>query len=88
MTLELIINYITLIAFIALTLDVIFQILQVAKKKSSKEISIRGCILRIVAISILEIKFFLINDPWLIIGQGIFGSIFLTYFFLVLFYRR
>lgn len=83
-----IINYMTFIAFIALTLDVIFQIFRVAKKKSSGDISLRGCILRVIAVLIFEIKFILLDDPWLVLGQGIFGSIFLTYFFLVLLYRK
>ena len=86
--LELFINYITVIAFIALTLDIIFQISQVIRVKSSRDISIGGCSVRLIAISILGIKFILVNDPWLVIGQGVFGIIFLTYFTLVLLYRR
>ena len=86
--LELFINYITLIAFIALTLDLIFQISHVIKKKSSKDVSIAGCVVRIFAISILELKFILVNDSWLIVGQSIFGIVFLAYFALVLFYRN
>lgn len=86
--LELLINYATAIAFIALFIDVILQIKKLIKLKSSKDISKHGCIMRLVALFILEVKFIVLNDFWLILGQGLFNILFIVYFVLILKYRK
>ena len=85
---ELIINYATAIAFIALTIDIILQIRKLIRRKSSRDISLKGCAIRLVAIMLLEAKFIALNDFWLIVGQGLFNVLFITYFVLILNYQK
>lgn len=84
---ELFINYATAIAFIALMADVILQIRKLVKIKDSRDISKKGCIIRLAALFLLEAKFIVLNDFWLILGQGLFNLLFIAYFVLILRYR-
>lgn len=85
---ELLVNYATALAFIALTFDVILQIKKLVKRKSSKDISKHGCIIRLVALFLLEAKFLVLKDFWLILGQGMFNILFIVYFALIIKYRK
>lgn len=84
----LIINYATAIAFIALTVDVILQIRKLIRRKSSRDISRKGSAIRLIAIMLLEVKFIVLKDFWLILGQGLFNVLFVVYFLLILKYRK
>ena len=86
--LQILIDYALIVAFIALTTDVIIQILHIIKRKSSRDISIKGCIIRSFGALVLLIKFFLLSDVYLVIGQTIFLSVYLTYFLLIIYYRK
>ena len=85
---EWIVNYSTLIAYIAFNIDNLIQIRHIWKRKSSKDISIRGALIRLAAGLIILIKFFTIKDVYLIIGQGIFIATLTTYSILLLTYRK
>jgi len=86
--LQIIIDYALIVAFIALTTDVIIQILHIIKRKSSRDISIKGCVIRIFGAVVLLIKFFLLSDSYLVIGQAIFLLVYATYFLLIVHYRK
>jgi len=86
--LQIIIDYALIVAFIALTADIIIQILHITKRKSSKDISIKGCIIRSFGALVLLIKFFLLSDLYLVIGQTIFLLAYITYFSLIIYYRK
>ena len=83
-----ILNTITLISYLALVTDVLFQIGKVYKTKSSKDLSLLGMSIRYVAILIIFIKFFSLSDLPLILGQGLIGAAFTAYFILAVYYRR
>lgn len=85
---ELLVNYATAIAFIALTIDIMLQIRKLIRRKSAKDISRKGCTIRLIAILLLEAKFIVLKDFWLILGQGLFNVLFLVYFVLILKYRK
>ena len=86
--LQIIIDYALIVAFIALTTDVIIQILHIIKRKSSRDISIKGCVIRIFGAVVLLIKFSLLSDSYLVIGQAIFLLVYATYFLLIVHYRK
>ena len=85
---QIIIDYALIVAFIALTADIIIQILHITKRKSSRDISIKGCIIRSFGAFVLLIKFFLLSDTYLVIGQTIFLLVYITYFSLIIYYRK
>ena len=86
--LQLIVDYALIIAFIALTLDIIIQIIHIWKRKSSKDISIKGCIIRFVGALVLLTKFFLLKDTYLIFGQTLFMLTYTIYVFLIVYFRK
>jgi len=88
MSIEAIINTIVMIAFFALSIDVIFQISHVFKRKSSGDVSLKGSIIRLLAVTTFLVKFIFEGDLVLIIGQAIFVSSYLVYFILLIYYRR
>lgn len=85
---KILIDYALIIAFVALTLDIIIQIYHINKRKSSGDISLKGCIIRIFGAGVLQIKFFSLNDAYLIFGQTIFLSIYMIYFLLIIHYKK
>ena len=85
---QILIDYALIIAFIALTLDIIIQIYHISKGKSSNDISLKGCIVRIFGAVVLQIKFFSLNDVYLIFGQTIFLSVYMIYFLLIVYYKK
>lgn len=84
---ELIINYWTVISYILFTFDIIMQIVQVYKRKSSLDISIKWLIIRVVAWFLIISKFFLVWDIYLIFWQAIFMTVLAIYIFIVIYYR-
>ena len=81
-----ILDLLTLLSYIALNVDILFQIKRIYETKSSRDLSIVGMSIRYVAILIILIKFMRISDVPLIIGQGLIVLTFTTYFALALYY--
>ena len=83
-----ILDLLTLLSYIALNVDILFQIKRIYQTKSSRDLSVGGMSIRYAAIVIILIKFIRISDVPLIIGQGLIVLTFTTYFFLALYYRE
>ena len=82
------INWATLIAFIAFNVDLVFEIQKVLATRDSKDVSLPGIFIRLCASTILVLKFVFIKDDALIVGQGIFTSVLLIYFVLLVKYKK
>ena len=81
-------DLLTLLSYIALNVDILFQIKQIYRTKSSRDLSLAGMSIRYAAILIILIKFVTISDVPLIIGQGLIVLTFTTYLVLALYYRH
>jgi hypothetical protein len=86
--LEFIINYAVLMAYAFFTIDVIMQIFRIKSRKSSKDVSIKGIFIRILASATMLIKFFNITDVFLIIGQGTLVLALMIYLIMLVYYRK
>jgi len=82
------INFGTLVAYAAFTIDILLQIRHIVKRKSSKDLSIKGCLIRLVAGLMFLIKMISTKDAILIIGQGVFSAVYTVYVLLLIRYRR
>ena len=76
----------TIISYIALNVDIVFQIHQIYKTKSSRDLSLIGLSVRYAAILVILIKFISLGDIPLIIGQGLITATFTTYFVFAFYY--
>ncbi len=76
----------TILSYIGLNVDILFQVRRIYKTKSSRDISLFGLSIRYTAILIILIKFISLSDIALIIGQGLILITFTSYFMLALFY--
>ncbi len=76
----------TILSYIGLNADIIFQIRRIYKTKSSRDISLIGLSIRYLAIIIILIKFISLSDVPLIIGQSLILLTFTTYFTLTFLY--
>ena len=83
-----ILDLLTLLSYIALNVDIIFQIKRIYETKSSRDLSIVGMSIRYAAILIILLKFVRISDLPLIIGQGLIVLTFTSYLVLALYYRH
>ena len=81
-------GWLTVGSYIALNIDVLFQIKKIYRTKSSKDLSLFGMTIRYVAILIILVKFISLSDAPLIIGQGLIVITFTAYFALALTYFR
>jgi len=81
-----ILDYLTIISYTALNIDILFQIKQIYRTKSSKDLSLIGLTIRYVAILVILIKFISLSDIPLITGQGLIVITFTTYFILAGYY--
>ena len=79
-------DVLTLLSYIALNVDILFQIRRIYHTKSSHDLSLFGMTVRYAAILIILIKFISLSDVPLIIGQGLIVLTFTTYFALALYY--
>ena len=79
-------DVLTLLSYIALNVDILFQIRRIYHTKSSRDLSLFGMTVRYAAILIILIKFISLSDVPLIIGQGLIVLTFTTYFALALYY--
>ncbi len=77
---------ITILSYIGLNIDIIFQIRRIYNTKSSRDISLVGMSIRYLAILIILYKFITLSELPLIFGQGLIFSTFTIYFFLAFYY--
>jgi hypothetical protein len=84
---QLIIDYGTLVAFGAISVDLLFEILRVWHRKSSGDISLWGCSIRFLSGFVLVAKFITLNDKYLIAGQVTVTILIAIYFTLILRFR-
>jgi uncharacterized protein with PQ loop repeat len=83
-----ILDFLTLISYIALNIDVILQAARIYKTKSSEDLSLFGMLIRYIAIVIILIKFISLSSVPLILGQGLIALTFTVYFVLAIIYFR
>ena len=76
----------TILSYVGLNIDIIFQIRRIYRTKSSKDLSLIGMSIRYFAILIILYKFISISDIALIIGQFLIFMTFTLYFFLAFIY--
>ena len=76
----------TVISYVALNVDILFQIKRIYTTKSSRDLSLMGLTIRHLAILIILIKFLSLGDMALVIGQGLIVITFTTYFILAFTY--
>ena len=81
-----VLDLLTLLSYIALNVDIVFQIKRIYQTKSSRDLSLTGMSIRYAAILIIMIKFMNLSDAPLIIGQGLIVLTFSIYFALALYY--
>jgi len=81
-------DYAVLIAFFATSIDTLIQIGHIYRRKSSRDLSILGCSIRLLSALIFTFKFYTTGDIYLIIGQTIFSIVFIIYFIMLLYYRN
>jgi uncharacterized protein with PQ loop repeat len=79
-------DFLTLLSFIGLNVDVILQARKIRQVKSSEDISIAGLMVRFVAIFVILYKLICVGDMALILGQALLALTFTTYMFLVFSY--
>jgi hypothetical protein len=83
-----ILNYATLLAYTAFSIDLLSQIIQIYIRKSSLDVSIRGILVRLLGSFILAIKMLTTKDIYLIYGQFILVSIIGIYLGFLIYYRK
>ena len=83
-----IIDFFTFISYLALNIDIVFQIRRIKKTKSSHDLSLLGLSIRYLAILIIMLKFVTLHDISLVLGQGLIVITFSAYFYLAFFYSR
>lgn len=81
-------DIITFASYVALTIDIVFQIKNVRRTKSSKDVSLAGITIRYVAILIILYKFMTLADWPLVLGQGLLTIVFTLYLILAFYYHR
>jgi uncharacterized protein with PQ loop repeat len=81
-------DWATLLSYVALNFDILLEIKKVHKTKSSKDLSLTGMTIRLLALIILVIKFISLKDLSLIVGQGLMALTFTVYLLLALSYAR
>jgi uncharacterized protein with PQ loop repeat len=79
-------DLLTLLSYVALNVDILFQIRRIYQTKSSRDLSLAGMSIRYTAIFIILTKFIHMNELPLIIGQGIILLTYTTYFALASYY--
>lgn len=86
--LPLIINYATLISYIAFSTNLLLQIFLVYRRKSSLDISWKGLTFSLIGSLVILLKFLTLNDIYLILGQIVFSITVATYLTMVIYYKR
>ena len=80
-------DWLTLISYIALNVEICMQAWHIYRTKSSHDLSIPGMVIRFMAIAIILVKFATIGDLPILIGQAVIVLTFGTYFALAIHYR-
>jgi len=81
-------DYLVLVAFFLIGIDIFFQIRQVKHERESRDVSLTGAGIRLFAAVVFLIKFVLLSELILIIGQSVFVAIFLYYISVLTYYRK
>ena len=81
-----ILDFLTLLSYVALNIDIVLQIRRIYQTKSSYDLSLFGLTIRYVAILIILVKFVSLGDVSLVIGQGLITITFTAYFVLAVLY--
>lgn len=63
-------DFATIVSYVALNVDLLLEIAKIRKNKSSRDVSLPGLSIRYAAVLIIFIKFASLSDVPLIIGQG------------------
>ena len=71
-------DLLTLLSYVALNVDIMFQIRRICRTKSSRDLSLFGMSVRYAAILIILFKFISLSDVPLILGQGLIVLTFTT----------
>lgn len=79
-------DWLTIMSFIALNVDIVLQIHRIYRTKSAVDLSIFGMTIRFLAIAIILAKYLSVHDSALIVGQIVIALTFTTYFGLALIY--
>lgn len=82
-----VIDYLTLVAYAALNIDVIAQTIHIFRRRSSLDISIYGVLLRFVAIAIIWLKLNQLGDIPVLIGHSFILITFVVYFITIIYFR-
>lgn len=88
MIIPLLINYATLLSYIAFSTDLLLQIARIYRRKSSSDVSWKGIVFRLSGSLIILIKFLTLKDTYLIVGQIIFTLTVVTYLVMAIYYRK
>jgi len=81
-------DIITFASYVALTVDILFQIKNVRRTQSSKDVSLIGITIRYIAILIILYKFMTLADWPLVLGQSLLSIVFTLYLVLAFYYHR
>lgn len=81
-------DWLTLLSYVALNVDVILETRRIYRTKSSNDLSLFGMLIRYIAIIIVLIKFVSLHDPSLVIGQALIAFTFTLYLALAVVYFR
>ena len=79
-------HLLTVLSYIALNVDILFQIERIHKTKSSRDLSLIGMSIRYTTILVVLIKFISLSDLPLIIGQALILLTYTTYLALAVYY--
>lgn len=79
-------DFLTLLSFIGLNVDIILQVHKIRQVKSSEDISLTGLFIRFIAIFVILYKLICVGDMALIFGQALLAVTFTGYMFLVFSY--
>ena len=78
----------TILSYVALNADILFQIHRIYTTKSSHDVSLIGLSIRYGAVLVILIKFISLSDIPLIIGQSFILLTMTLYLFLAFLYTR
>lgn len=79
-------DFLTLLSFIGLNIDVLLQAHKIRQVKSAEDIAMSGLIVRWLAILIILYKLICVGDIALILGQALLAVTFTSYMVLVFSY--
>ncbi|MBI3632009.1 MAG: hypothetical protein HY225_00990 [Candidatus Vogelbacteria bacterium] len=80
-------NAATILAYIFLTVGVIFQIRTAYRRKSADDIEIIEILGRSIAQMLIMWKMIVVSDVWLLVGHTIITVVYFFYVFLVVRYK-